>query len=699
MESGPHVTGMTSHDDGGQVASLSVRGTSTAVALLVVLAACSSDGAVRTDESGSLDVEARTEGLQMLSVIGAGRASQAASATGASTVVATTIGVNVVDASGETTAIASEVGAPANAVAVSPDGRYAVVEGWERTEVWSLDATPTLVVAFDTPTRAVITADSSTLVTSTPSAVTASSITEAPQAVITAPADTELGTATVTPDGSIIAVPVTGQPADLIAYSATGGATVTDVFVEPERKIARAEFGDQAERLVLEVTVGDPFEGQLAAWDAAAQQILWETAPGDFSPGSVWDVGADGRVLTADGSTLRLIGLTGGVDGEWPLGDTRSVTAIVATASGYAVALSDGTLLLTAGDGDPSGPSVPTGRRIVDLDRLAGADGAITVDESGAVKAWSSDGTQLNELASFRAGVVNDVAISADGSSVAAATTAGMVVITDATGSEPRTFEHPEGNVDSVDFSPDGSNIVTGVGQRLSDIAFDDTVSLWNLSDGVRAAQFGGEGEDVNGCANFRNTVAYSPTGDLFASASHDFTVALHRADTGEMLTILPAHVSTVLDLAFSPTGDRLVTSSDDGAVRVWNVETTEMITEFIGPPGGYWSVAFVADGERLVVSDLTGALRMISIVDGTELTAFEGVTSRTGRPSVSPDGSLLAAPADGNAVGVWSTQTGRLVMRAEGHAAPVTSAAFSSDGAMLVTGSNDATVRTWRVN
>ena len=57
----------------------------------------------------------------MLSVIGAGRASQAASVTGAST------------------------------VAVSPDGRYAVVEGWERTEVWSVDATPTLVVAFDTP--------------------------------------------------------------------------------------------------------------------------------------------------------------------------------------------------------------------------------------------------------------------------------------------------------------------------------------------------------------------------------------------------------------------------------------------------------------------------------------------------------------------------------------------------------------------
>ena len=127
MGSGPHVT--SDDDGGGPAASLTVRGASTAVSLLVVLAACSSDGAVRTGESSSLEVAAGAEGLQMLSVIGAGRASQAASATGGSTVVATSIGVNDVDASGETTVIGSVIGAPANAVAVSPDGRYAVVEG------------------------------------------------------------------------------------------------------------------------------------------------------------------------------------------------------------------------------------------------------------------------------------------------------------------------------------------------------------------------------------------------------------------------------------------------------------------------------------------------------------------------------------------------------------------------------------------
>lgn len=674
--------------------------------VLLVVASCSAESTVSTLEGAgveSVESVAPATGLQALSVIGAGRATHAASAIGAGTLVATTIGVNVVNAEGAPTSISSSVEAPPSAVDASPDGRYAIVEGWDRTEVWSLDPTPTLVAEFDVPTYAMFTADSSTLVTSSGAEVatadvTAGAATSPPQVVITAGAGAELGTATMTPDGTVIAAPTSGDGADLVTYTAAGGAIVADIFAEPERKIARAEFGDGADRLVLEVTAGDPFEGQLAAWDPAARQLVWETPVGEFTPGSVWDVGADGRVLTAEGSTLRLIGLAGNADGEWQLGDTRSATAIAATASGYAVALSDSTLVLTGIDGDSSASSIAIGRRIVHLERLTGTDGVLTVDEAGEVRTWGPDGTQLNEITSFRTGAVNDVAITADGSTVAAASTAGTVVITDVTGSAPRALEHPEGNVDSVDFSPDGTRLVTGVGERLSDVAFDDTVSLWNLDDSVRAARFGGEGEDVNGCANFRNTVAFSPNGDLFASSSHDFTVALHRADTGEIDTILPAHVSTMLDLSFSPTGDRLVTSSDDGAVRVWDVETTEMINEFIGPPGGYWSVAFLPDGERLAVGDLTGALRLISVSDGAELLALAGTTSRTGRPSVSPDGSLLAAPADGNAVGIWSTQTGQLVTTADGHRMPVTSTAFSSDGSILVTGSGDTTVRTWRV-
>ena len=667
--------------------------------LLVVLAACSSDAQPPdAGDSGTQATTALAPGLlQEVSVIGRGRAIAAASATGVDTVIATTIGVNLVDQNGATTVIGSDEGPPPYEVAVSPDGRYAMLEGQARAELWSIDSG--LVAAFEGATSGTFSADGSVLMTSSPSQVTAGPATETPQTVIAAPAGTELGAAAMTPDGQVIAAPVTGDGPDLITYTASAGAITTDIFVEPERKVARADFGGRRDRLLLQVSSQDPFAGQLVAWDSDAGQVVWETAAGSLSSSTVWDVGLDGRVLTAEGSALRLIGLEGTVEGEWQLDGSQTVTSVVATESGYALALSDGTLLLTGVDGGPGGPAVSIGRRIVDLERLEGRDGAITVDTDGVVEAWAADGSEVVRITSFQAGPVNDVAMSDDGASIAAATAAGTVAISDVAGTAPPVLlEHPEGSVDSVAFSPDGDSVLTGVGQRLSDIAFDDTVSTWSLADGLRATQFGGEGEDVNGCANFRNTVRYSPDGELFASTSHDFTVEIHRADSGEVVTTLPPHISTVLDIAFSPSGDRLLTTSDDGVVRVWAVDGFTLLHEYVGPPGGYWSLAFMPDGASLVVSDLTGTMHRIDVGTGAEILTFGGTTTRSGRLAVSPDGRLVAAAHEANSVGIWSTETGELVASAEGHTSPVTSAAFSSDGSILVTGSGDTTVRTWRV-
>ena len=110
--------------------------------------------------------------------------------------------------------------------------------------------------------------------TSSSTEVTTAAITETPQTIITPPPGAELGTATMTPDGALIAVPVTGEGADLITRTAAGETVVAEVFSEPERKIARVELGARADRLVLQVTAGNPFEGQLAAWDAAAQELV-----------------------------------------------------------------------------------------------------------------------------------------------------------------------------------------------------------------------------------------------------------------------------------------------------------------------------------------------------------------------------------------------------------------------------------------
>jgi WD40 repeat protein len=369
---------------------------------------------------------------------------------------------------------------------------------------------------------------------------------------------------------------------------------------------------------------------------------------------------------------------------------------LVSSAEHVVTRHDDGTLRLWNATGEMVDVIAHGSANAVDL-RISG-DGrrVTTVAPEGSITVWrTSDGALVRRIDAFAAGRVNAIATDGRGTIAAASTDGSVRVLDTVTGSET---QHIAGgrNVDAVDISPDGDTIATGVGERLGESAFDDTVVLWHRNDTARRHQIGGEGEAVPGCDFFRNRVKFSPDGALLATSSHDFVISIWNVVDGSLNHRLPPHPGSIHDLAFSSDGSLLVSSSEAADLRIWNLERREIDAEHNSAPGGYRAVRYLPGDRTLAVSDITGTISLVDVDDGSIRAVLDGTKHRDGDLAVSPAGDRLAAGDDTGQVIVWSLLTGEITARLDGHTAPVRAIGFTPDGRSLVSGSDDSTVRLW---
>jgi len=242
------------------------------------------------------------------------------------------------------------------------------------------------------------------------------------------------------------------------------------------------------------------------------------------------------------------------------------------------------------------------------------------------------------------------------------------------------------------------------------------------------------------------NAVAFSPDGQLLASASSDHTVKIWRVADGTLLRTLTGFFESVTSVAFSHNGQLIAAGSTDRNVRVWNANNwllvgTAGLTDFVfgvsfspddanlAVAGGYsgnwihilrtsdWeeiallgygqeenrAIAYSNNGQFLAWAMLYPGVRLQNLGTGSycilEGYDYYGMNA----VAFSPDSHRVAAGSDSQEAGVWDVASCAQLLSLNGPSGFIKSVAYAPNGQIILAGGQDfrasrGTLLFWRV-
>lgn len=272
------------------------------------------------------------------------------------------------------------------------------------------------------------------------------------------------------------------------------------------------------------------------------------------------------------------------------------------------------------------------------------------------------------------------------------------------TGKRKSTLKGHTGGHKLMVFSPDGQTLASAdnggfFGGPMENV---EMIRLWSIETGQHIT--------LENPAFRANSIAFSPDGNTIATGGWDNnidrdlwpgTVQLWDAATGEYKeTLTEQHTDSVFTVAYSPNGTSFVSASKDDKILLWDTATYQLKAELTGYSN---AIAFSPDSSTLAIAGRDKKIRLCDAVSGQHKLTLTENTNEVYSLVFNPDGKTFAGIGGDSTIRLWDAGTGEHLQTITGHTRSVSSVSFNADGSMIATGSGhdgmgDKIIRIWNV-